>query len=171
MKPIDEAETIPPRIGVVTRSMTKSSTNASRGATTKVTAEHDKASVSSDEDDLEVAQQRPERKSSNTLGNLTNRKTKLDSERANRARELHCAAGHPSDRVLKQMLDNGKFKECSLTGHGIDNSIIAILGVCRWPICRNHQSSANLLEMMVNHFKLIFSLSRMGIRGRAHICL
>jgi len=123
-----------------TKSSTNASTNASRAATTKVTADlDDKASVSSDEDDLEVAQQRPERKSSNTLGNLTNRKTKLDSERANRARELHCAAGHPSDRVLKQMLDNGKFKECSLTGHDIDNSV-AMLGVC--PACQ----MANMAE-------------------------
>jgi len=91
--------------------------NTSRTAAIKDTADLGNASVSSDEHDLEVV----ERKSSNTLGNPTNRQTELDNERANTAQESHCAAGHPSDRV-KQMLDNRKFKDRSLTGHEVDNS-------------------------------------------------
>jgi len=45
MQPIDEAETIPPRIGVATRSMTKS-INTSRTAAIKDTADLGNASVS-----------------------------------------------------------------------------------------------------------------------------
>jgi hypothetical protein len=117
MKPLDSEEELeePPRIGVVTRSMSKSQPNNERAAANQ---------------DGDVRDRPQERKSSNTLGNLTKRKTSLERERAMEARALHCAAGHPSDTVLKQMLTQGKYKECSVSARDVDNSN-SILGKVR----------------------------------------
>jgi len=119
MKPVDSEEDESPRIGVVTRSMSKSSSHQPDSL----------RAVDDSESEEEHASRPQERKSSNTLGNLTKRKTSLDIERAKEARALHCAAGHPSDTVLKQMLTQGKYKECSVSARDVDNSN-SILGKC-----------------------------------------
>jgi hypothetical protein len=72
---------------------------------------------------------RSPQKASNTLGNSTERRTKIDQDRAQQARRLHCAAGHPSDKILKEMLSAGKYKECFLSPRDVD-AANAILGKC-----------------------------------------
>jgi hypothetical protein len=68
-------------------------------------------------------------KDSNTLGNLTSRKTAAEKLRAIEARQLHCAAGHLSNSVLKAMLSGGKFRGCDLTAKDVDVAE-QLLGPC-----------------------------------------
>jgi len=67
---------------------------------------------------------------------LTNRKTKIELARAQEVRDLHCAAGHPSDKVLKDMLSLGKFKECNLSPTDVD-AARSLLGDCTACISAN----------------------------------
>jgi hypothetical protein len=125
------------RIGIVTRSMSKS-TPTTTSATNPISKmrpsprQSSRSSTSSD-DEMEPIPSIVS-KSSNTLGNLTNRKTKIESTRAQEARDLHCAVGHPSDKVLKDMLSLGKFKDCSLSPRDVD-AAKSLLGDC--PACRS----------------------------------